>query len=261
MNNAVSSIATRVKETPAEFGGGAAYSAIENILTNAVIPVAGMVLTFVAVYELIQMIISKNNMADIETWMFFKWIIKTVIAIYLISNTLVIINGFFDVVGEMIENAAEPVKSIEEINANIVDKVNSMESAGELLSLWAMTMVFRLLMTVMSIAVTLVIYGRMCEIYLTMSVAPIPMATVINSELGHMGKSYLKTIFALALQGFLMLVAALIYSALMQALVDPEAMLASGASLISVMGSYSALTVMLILTMFKSGGMAKAIIS
>jgi hypothetical protein len=226
------------------------------VVAAAVLPVAGMILTFVAVYELIHMIIDRNNMHDIETFMFFKWIFKTVVAIFIVTNGVMIINGFFTIASGMISNAGAEVSKNLAVDLTAIEASLEGMSVGMLLVTFLMTLLFRVVTWVLSVCVTLVIYGRMLEIYLTMSVAPIPLATAINGEIGNMAKSYFKTMFALALQGFFMFICVIIY---VQLAGSPD-MVPGGDAGMNIL-KFAALTVMLVMTLFKSGGIAKAIIS
>ena len=105
VNTRVGEIAVQVGTTPAAWNTGV-FSLIRQISETVILPIAGLILTFVATYELIQMLIDRNNLHDIDTWMFFKWIFKTAAAILILSNTFNIVNAVFDVSQSVIARSA-----------------------------------------------------------------------------------------------------------------------------------------------------------
>ena len=87
VNDKTGTIAAEVAQTPQAWNSSI-FNMIENLSNTVIIPIAGMIITFVLCYELISMITEKNNMHDMDTWMFFKWFFKSFIAVYLVTNTL-----------------------------------------------------------------------------------------------------------------------------------------------------------------------------
>ena len=257
VNDQVGEIAGNVGASPASFSPEV-FSLIRNISESVIIPIAGLILTFIACYELIQLIIEHNNLANFETWIFFKWIFKTFVAVLLVTNTWNIVMGVFDVTQSVVNQSAGVIISDTSIDVTTVitdieAKLDAM-SVGGLLGLWFQSLFVGLTMKALSICIMLVVYGRMIEIYLVTSVAPIPMATMVNHEWGSMGQNYLKSLLALGFQAFLILVCVGIYAVLIQTIAATDDI--SGA-IWACMGY----TVLLCFTLFKTGSLAKSVFS
>ena len=205
VNTEVGEIATQVGTTPAGWNAGI-FNMIRSLSENVIVPIAGVIITFVMCYELIQLVIEKNNLHDLDTWIFFKWIFKTFVAVLLVTNTWNIVMGVFDVTQSVVNQSAGVIISDTSIDVTTVitdieAKLDAM-SVGGLLGLWFQSLFVGLTMKALSICIMLVVYGRMIEIYLVTSVAPIPMATMVNHEWGSMGQNYLKSLLALGFQAF-----------------------------------------------------------
>ena len=225
---------------------------------NVIVPIAGVIITFVMCYELIQLVIEKNNLHDLDTWIFFKWIFKTFVAVLLVTNTWNIVMGVFDITQSVVNDSAGVIISdtsidIATVITDIEAKLDAM-SVGGLLGLWFQSLFVGLTMKALSICIMLVVYGRMIEIYLVTSIAPIPVATMVNREWGGMGQNYLKSLLALGFQAFLILVCVGIYAVLIQTIAATDDI--SGA-IWSCMGY----TVLLCFTLFKTGSLAKSVFS
>jgi hypothetical protein len=253
-NGKIGDIAGRLSQGPEMFNKEI-YDIILFIAEDVVMPVAGMIVTFVAVYELIQMVISKNSFHDIETFMFFKWAFKTVIAIYLITNALTLIDGFFAIAGDLINSVSETPVDVPDILAISEGDLNLM-STGKLFVLMIETLLMRFAIVVMTGAVIFILYGRMIEIYVMMSVAPLPVAAVLNRDWAHMGTSYFKTMFAFAMQGLFMMIIVKIYVVLAK---DSTGILIDSGGIDVQIISLAVLTFILVIFLFRSGSIAKAI--
>ena len=209
VNTEVGEIATQVGTTPAGWNAGI-FNMIRSLSENVIVPIAGVIITFVMCYELIQLVIEKNNLHDLDTWIFFKWIFKTFVAVLLVTNTWNIVMGVFDITQSVVNDSAGVIISdtsidIATVITDIEAKLDAM-SVGGLLGLWFQSLFVGLTMKALSICIMLVVYGRMIEIYLVTSIAPIPVATMVNREWGGMGQNYLKSLLALGFQAFLILV-------------------------------------------------------
>ncbi|MBD5511750.1 MAG: hypothetical protein HDR08_10925 [Lachnospiraceae bacterium] len=255
VNTKVGEIAGQVGQTPSGWNGGV-FSMIRSLSETVILPIAGIMLTFVMCYELIQIVIEKNNLHDIDTWIFFKWIFKTFIAVLLVSNTWNIVMGIFDMTQHVVNQSAGVITTNAGIDVSTV--INDMETrleameVGPLLGLWFQSLVVGLTMNILSICIFLVIYGRMIEIYLVTSVGPIPFSTMANREWGSVGQNYLKSLLALGFQAFLIMVCVGIYAVLVQNIaVSPDP---SGA-IWSCMGY----TVLLCYSLFKTGSLSKSL--
>lgn len=254
VNQQVGNIATQVGTTPADFSPGV-FEMIRNISESVIIPIAGLILTFIACYELIQMIIDHNNLSNFETWIFFKWIFKTFVAVVLISNTFNITMAVFDVAQHVINSSAGIISSETAIDASSLETIQEtlMEmDIGPLFGLFLQSFIVQFTMSALSIIIFIIVYGRMIEIYLMTSLAPIPFSTFANREQSQIGQNYLRSLFALGFQGFLIMICVGIYAVLIQNVSISEDIIAS---IWGVMGY----TVLLCFTLFKTGYLAKSI--
>ena len=255
VNEKTGEIATQVGQTPQGWNSGI-FNMIHNLSNSVIIPIAGMIITFVMCYELISMLTEKNNMHDIDTWMFFKYVFKMMIAVYLLSNTFNITMAVFDL-GQHVVNSAAGVIS-HDTAIDTTQLLTSIETAmvnmelGELVVLALETLLVSVGMKIMSIVITIACYGRMIEIYLYTSVAPIPFATLTNREWGQIGSNYLRGLFALAFQAFLMMVCVGIYGVLV-------ASIRISTNLHASLFGIASYTVLLCYTLFKTGSLSKQI--
>mgnify|MGYP003088438633 FL=1 len=254
VNQQVGQIAGDVGTTPANFSP-AVFSMIRNISESVILPIAGMVLTFIACYELIQMLIEHNNLANFETWTFFKWVFKTFLAVTLISNTFNITMAVFDVAQQVISRSGGLISgstSVSDATLTAMQATLEGMDLGPLLGLYLQTFVVQVTMLALSAIIFVIVYGRMVEIYLMVSLAPIPFATFENHEQSHTGQNYLRSLFALGFQGFLIMICVGIYAVLIQNLSFSDNIISS---IWGVMGY----TVLLAFTLFKTGSLAKSV--
>lgn len=255
VNTKVGEIAGEVGQTPLSWNSGV-YSMIRNISETVIVPIAGVILTFVMCYELIQLVTEKNNMHDVDGWMFFKWIFKTFCAVMIVTNTWNIVMGIFDVGQSVVNRSAGVIIGNTALDVNTV--IGNIEArletlgTGELFGLWFQSIFVGLTMNALSICIMLVIYGRMIEVYLTTSVGPIPLATMTNRDWGHTGQNYLKSLFALAFQAFLIMVCVGIYSVLVRNI-------GTTGDISGAIWACMGYTVLLCFALFKTGSLSKSL--
>ena len=255
VNQKVGEIAGQVGTTPQAWNGGI-YSMIRSLSETVVLPIAGVILAFVMTLELIQLITDKNNLNDVDTWMFFKWVFKTACVILIVTNTWNIVMGVFDVAQAVVNNAAGVI--IGDTSIDISSVVVDLEARlmdmdiGPLFGLWFQSLFVGITMWALSICIFIIVYGRMIEIYLVTSVAPIPMATMLGKEWGGMGQNYLRSLFALGFQAFLIIVCVAIYAVLVENI-------AVDADISTAIWTCMGYTVLLCFTLFKTGSLAKSI--
>ena len=255
VNDKVGTIARQVGQTPQGWNAGV-FNLIQNLSQTVIVPIAGLIITFVLCYELITMVTQKNNFHEFETYNIFLWIFKAYVAIYLVTNTFNITMAVFDVGQHIVNGAAGVISGSTAVDASaaiatLTESLEDME-IGELFLLAMETLLISLTMSILSVIITVIMYGRMIEIYLYTSVAPIPFATMTNKEWGNIGNNYLKGLFALAFQGFFMLVCVGIYSVLVNAMTIST-------NLHGAMFSVAAYTVVLAFSLFKTGSLSKSI--
>lgn len=256
LNTKVGEIAGEVGMTPSAWNSGI-FNMVRSLSETVIIPIASIVLTFVMCYELIQMLIDRNNLHDIDTWLFFKWVIKTFIAVTILSNTFNIVMAVFDVAQSVVAQSAGLVQGTTDISPNLVANmqatIEQME-LGPLLGLWMQSFVVHHTMTALNIFIFVVVYGRMIEIYMLTSLAPLPFATVVNRDLGHMGHNYFRSLMAIGFQGLLIIVCLAIYAVLIQSIAA-----AGGTDIFETIWTAIGCTVLLCFTLLKTGSLAKAV--
>ena len=253
VNTKVGDIAAQVGQTPQGWNSGI-FSMIQNLSNNVILPIAGIILALVMTMEFIRIIMDKNNMHDFDTWSILMWVFKTACAILIVSNTWNIVMAVFDVSQTVVNNAAGMIvgnTDIELVTEGLEETLMAMELSS-LIGLWFQSMIVGVTMHILSIIIMLICFGRMIEIYLVTSVAPIPMSTMMNHEWSQMGQNYLRSLFALAFQGFLIIVCVAIYAVLVQNMVVESDI---SMAIWTVMGY----TVLLCFTLFKTSSLAKSV--
>ena len=256
VNSRVGEIAADVGMTPANFSPGI-FSMIRNVSESVILPIAGLILTFIACYELIQLIIEHNNLANFETWIIFKWIFKTFVAVTLISNCFNIVMAVFDVCQNVISRSGGIIGASTAVSDSAIAAMEAtLETygVGTLLGIYLMSFVIQLTLWILSIVIFVIVYGRMIEIYLMTSLAPIPLSTFGSREQSQTGQNYLRSLFALGFQGFLIIICVGIYAVLIQSISFTSDIVGS---LWGVVGH----TVLLVFTLFKTGGLARSVLN
>ena len=255
INTRVADVATTIGTTPQAWNSNV-FNMIRSLSENVIVPIAGIILTFVMCLELIQLLIDRNNMHEFETFIFFKWIIKTFAAVLIVTNTWNIVMAVFDVAQHVVSQAAGVI--IGNAALDVTALLGDMEASlmemeiGPLFGLWFQSSLMGIIAWVLSICIFIIVYGRMIEIYMVTSVAPIPMATMANREWGQMGQNYLRSLFALGFQAFLIMVCVGIYAALVQNI-------SIGTDVSAALWTCIGYTVLLCFTLFKSSSVAKSV--
>ena len=255
VNRQVAGIADNVGATPQAWNGGV-FGMIRNLSDNVILPIAGVILALVATLELIQMIVDRNNMHDMDTFMLAKWVFKTACAVVIVTNTWNIVMAVFDVAQSMVSRASGLVIAdtdirIDSVIVGLEAKLAEME-LGALFGLWVQSMFVGFTMWALAICIFIITYGRMIEIYLVTSVAPIPMATMANREWGQMGQNYLRSLFALGFQAFLIIICVAIYAILVRGI-------AVESDVSTAIWTCMGYTVLLCFTLFKTSSLARSI--
>ena len=254
-NQQVSQIVGEVGLTPQAWNGGI-FNMIQNLSISVILPIAGAILAFVMTLELIQLITDKNNLNDVDTWMFFKWVFKSAAAVLIVTNTWTIVMGIFDAAQSVVSSAAGVIVGntnidITTLMVDMEDRLMDMD-IGPLFGLWFQSLFVGICTWAITICIFIVIYGRMIEVYLVTSVAPIPMATMVNREWGQMGQNYLRSLLALGFQAFLIVVCVAIYAVLVQNI-------AVSTDISSAIWTCMGYTVLLCFSLFKTGSLAKSV--
>lgn len=255
VNEQVADIAGQVGSTPQAWNANI-FTMIQTLSENIIVPFAGMILAIVMTLELIQMITDRNNLHDIDTWMFFKWIFKSACAVLIVTNTWTIVMGIFDVAQSVVNQASGVIVTdvsigIEDVITDLEARLNEMDVSA-LLGLWLQTVIVQFTMWAMTIVIFIIVYGRMIEIYLVTSIAPIPMAAMFGREWGGMGQSYLRSLFALAFQGFLIMVCMAIYAVLVQNILVSD-------SITKAVWTCVGYTVLLCFTLLKTSSLSRSV--
>ena len=255
VNRQVTGIADNVGATPQAWNGGV-FGMIRNLSDNVILPIAGVILALVATLELIQMIVDRNNMHDMDTFMLAKWVFKTACAVVIVTNTWNIVMAVFDVAQSVVSRASGLVIAdtdirIDSVIVGLEAKLAEME-LGALFGLWVQSMFVGFTMWALAICIFIITYGRMIEIYLVTSVAPIPMATMVNREWGQMGQNYLRSLFALGFQAFLIIICVAIYAILVRGI-------AVESDVSTAIWTCMGYTVLLCFTLFKTSSLARSV--
>ena len=257
VNEKVGDIASQVGSTPQAWNASI-FNMVQTLSQNVVLPVAGVILAFVMTLELVQILMDKNNFHDIETVVFFRWIFKTACAILIVTNTWNIVMGIFDVAQGVVNQASGIIIGDTSIDLSAVmpdmeERLLEMD-LGPLLGLWVQSLIVGITMWALTICIFIITYGRMIEVYLVTSVAPIPMAAMMGKEFGGMGQNYLKSLFALGFQAFLIMICVGIYAVLVQGI-------ATSGDISAAIWTCMGYTVLLCFTLFKTGSLAKSVFS
>jgi len=256
VNDQVQSVAGQVGTSPANFSPSI-FAMIRNISESVILPIAGVILTFIACYELIQLVTDHNNLAQLDTWIIFKWIFKTFVAVLVVANTFNIVMAVFDVAQHVINQSGRIISGSTAITMSDLDAVReTLEDmgVGALLGLFLETFILKLMMAILSALVFVIIYARMIEIYLMTSLAPIPLATLGNREQAQIGQNYLRSLFALGFQGLLILICVGIYAVLIKNYTISDHLIADVWGIVGY-------TILLCFTLFKTGSLAKSILN
>mgnify|MGYP000807201898 FL=1 len=255
VNQQVADISVQVGQTPQGWNGSI-FNMIENLSNSIMVPIAGVILAIVMTVDLIQMIADKNNLHDVDTWMIFKWVFKSAAAILLVTNTWNLVMGVFDMAQSVVAQASGIIGSDASIDISSV--MTDMESRlmdmdlGPLFGLWFQSLFIGITMWALTICIFIICYGRMIEIYCVTSIAPIPMATMMGKEWGGMGQNYLRSLLALAFQGFLIIICIAIYAVLVQNI-------AMGDDITVAIWECMGYTVLLCFCLFKTSSLAKSV--
>jgi hypothetical protein len=255
VNDQVAGIASDVAVTPSAFSPGV-FSMVRNVSETVIMPIAGIILTFVACYELIQLIISYNNLASFETWFIFKWIFKTFVAVELITHTFDFALAVFDVAGHVIASAGGVIGASTAIDSSALSSLQStLETMNvfELFGLFLQVSIIYVTILVLSRIIFVIIYVRMIEIYMYVSMAPIPFATFGNRDQSTMGMNYVKSPFALGFQGFLIMICVGIYAVLIQSV-------AFSSDIVGSLWGVVGYTILLAFSLFKTSSVSKSIL-
>lgn len=255
VNEKVGEAIVEVGKSPSAWNSSI-FNMVQNLSETVMIPIAGVILAFVMTLELIQLVTDRNNLHDIDTWMFFKWSFKTAAAVLIVTNTWNIVMGIFDAAQSVVNSAGGVIVSdasidISSVVTDLETRLAEME-LGPLFGLWFQSLFVGITMWALTICIFIIVYGRMIEIYLVTSIAPIPMATMVNREWGQMGQNYLRSLLALAFQGFLIIVCIAIYAVLVQNMLIDD-------NISTAIWMCMGYTVLLCFTLFKTGSLSKSI--
>jgi hypothetical protein len=255
LNSKLGEVTSNLAQSPADFQPSV-FNLIKTLSENVIMPIAGIILTFIACYELIQLVIAHNNLANFETWIFFKWVFKTFVAVELITHTFDITMAIFDVAQHVISQSGGIIVNSTTVDASdLANMQTTLEGMdlGPLFAIFLQTFVVQFLFNILAMIIYVIVVGRMIEIYLYVSMAPIPFATFGNKEQSMVGQNYLRSLFALGFQGFLIMVCVGIYAVMIRDVAFSS----------DIMGSlWNALgfTILLGFTLFKTGSVAKSIL-
>ena len=269
----------KISETPDQFGGGGVFTALKAISDAAILPIGIGIMAIIICYDLITACIDSNNMKDFDTAIFFKFIIKAFLAIYLLNNVFSLCGSIFQLGANIAGVAFNALFKNSNGNSFITSGTSESlinKSTGELLksdefknilseldvsdlflSCFLSTIVYIISLAVM-IIVLVVVSGRMIEILIYFCAAPIPFGTLTNKEWSNVGFSYIKNIFALALQGVFIVITLAIYVVLFNANVTNIA--ADYKSMTGALFNWICYSVVCCFMLLKTGSISKSIL-
>jgi hypothetical protein len=255
LNSKLGEVTSNLAQSPADFQPSV-FNLIKTLSENVIMPIAGIILTFIACYELIQLVIAHNNLANFETWIFFKWVFKTFVAVELITHTFDITMAIFDVAQHVISQSGGIIADSTTVDASdLANMQTTLEGMdlGPLFAIFLQTFVVQFLFNILAMIIYVIVVGRMIEIYLYVSMAPIPFATFGNKEQSMVGQNYLRSLFALGFQGFLIMVCVGIYAVMIRDV-------AFSSDIMESLWNALGFTILLGFTLFKTGSVAKSIL-
>ena len=253
VNERVGTIAAQVGQTPQGWNVNI-FNLIQNLAETVILPIAGLIITYILCIELITMVTEKNSMQEVDTFMFFKFFFKAWVAVFIVAHTFDITMAIFDMAQHVVSGAAGVIGGNTNIDIDAAIAAMNLDAMGipELLLLMLETFIVSFLLRIMGIVITVILYGRMIEIFLACSIAPIPLATMTHKEWGQMGNNFLRSLLALAFQGFFLMVCVGIYAVLVN-----DMIVATNIHL--AIFSLAGYTVLLVFAMMKSGSLARSI--
>lgn len=255
VNEKAGDIASIAGQTPGDFNSGI-LNLVKDLSDNVMIPIAGIVLTYVLVYELISMVIERNHGNEFNSFDFFKYFFKMCIAVELVTHTFTISMAIFDVGQYIVQQASGVISSDTAIDAtSTISSLSAQMQTMELSELFLLvleTLIISFFTKILSVIITTIMYGRMIEIYLYCSVSPVPFSTLMNREWGSIGTNYIRGLLALAFQGFFMTICVGIYAVLIKSMaISPDPHM----SLFSIL----AYTLVLAISLYHTGSLSKSL--
>lgn len=253
VNEKVTEAAGQLGQTPQSWNS-TIFDMIKGLSETVIIPIAGMILTFIMCYELIQMVLEKNNLHDFDTFNIFRWIMKTAIAVTILTNCFPLVMAIFELAQNVINKSSGFITGSMDMQAQLADLATQLEAMGmwELIGLWLELHIVGFCMNILSLCIFIVVWGRIIQIYLMVSLAPIPLSSITNREWGHMGQNYLKSLLSVGFQGFLIMVCLAIYAAMAQSI-------SSASNVHAAIWGTAGYTVLLCFALFKTNSLSKSI--
>lgn len=180
---------TYLASHPANFTGGAAagtsiWTTIETLCNNVVVPIGGFILTIILLNDLIHTVIRGNNFKDFDDSIFIKWIIKALCGVLLVANVYYIASGLFSFGTNVCANGLTTLFGSGDYLSTALELKKSALSElelGELMTVWFISMIVHLGIMIMIVAIVITLASRIIEVFMYLSIAPIPMATMMDS--------------------------------------------------------------------------------
>lgn len=234
-----------------------AFAMIKQLSDNVMLPISCIIISFILTYELISMVIDKNNMHEVDSAMLAKYLFKAAASVFLLSKSYEITMAIFDVGAYLVNEAGKVIVLSTDLGVEdaLVDTyINSLSSAS-LPDLYASAgglLLAVLTFKIMAILIIVISYGRLVEMFLMVSVSPIAFATLGNKEWGQIGINYIKAVAALAFQGFLIMVLVGVYTAILEGITHTQ-------NLTAMVFNLVVLSVLFCFSLFKTASLSKQI--
>ncbi len=260
-------VSTYLTSHPASFTGNSAgtgthiWTTIETLCNNVVVPIGGFILTIILLNDLIQTVIRGNNFKDFDDSIFIKWIIKALCGVILVSNVFYIASGLFSFGTNVCSNGLSTLFGTGDyLSTALALKKSALSDLGlgELMTVWFISLVVHLGIMIMIVAIVITLASRIIEVFMYLSIAPIPMATMMDSgEWSGIGKNWVKQLLALSFQGFFIIVALGIFKTLFANMIST--LNAGGDGVIMQMAMLLGYTAALIFTVLRTGAVSKSV--
>ena len=257
-----------ISKHPAQFTGGASggtsvWTTIETLCNNVVVPIGGFILTIVLLNELCQMVLRGNNFKDFDDSIIIKWLIKSLCGVILVANTYYIASALFSFGTNVCSNGISTLFGSGSFLSSTLalDKtaLGSL-SLGELMTVWFISLIVHFGIMILIVAIVITLASRIIEVFMYLSIAPIPMATMMDSgEWAGIGKNWIKQLLALSFQGFFIVVALGIFKTLLSNAITT--LNSSSDGIVLQMGLLLGYTAALIFTILRTGAISKSVFS
>ncbi len=212
VNKIAEEVGAELGKSPESFNAQV-FKLLETFSKNVVLPIGILILTIVLVTNLCKSLLDDREMQN-PLKVYFFFIITSVFAVILVTNSFEITNFIINISQTIVDKALTLFdKEATSITGDITkfeETLKTME-VSQIFGIWLMLILTVIIMWLVRILVQIVILGRFIEIFMRISIAPIPFATFFNRDLSSTGYNFVKSMVAVSLQAILIMVVIAIY--------------------------------------------------